>query len=54
MTIPDQLTQAATIAKEKGASQFTPRQLLSWYGYSKRGSSIVSIIRKDPRHPDFG
>jgi predicted transcriptional regulator len=59
MGIPDQINQAATIAKEKGASQFTTRQLLSWYGYSRRGSGIVATIRKDLKklavrtEPDF-
>jgi predicted transcriptional regulator len=59
MSASEQLTQAAMVAKEKNAYRTTPRELVKWFGYSRRGSWIVSIIRKDLRKlgvrtdPDF-
>jgi CBS domain-containing protein len=59
MSIPVQLTQAAATAKEKGAVPFTPRELVEWHGYSRRGSWIVAMIRKNLKtlgvrtEPDF-
>lgn len=59
MSVPAQLTQASATAKEKGAAQCTTRELLSWHGYSRRGSWIVQLIRKNLKtlavrtEPDF-
>jgi CBS domain-containing protein len=56
---PDQLTQAAEAVKRNGPVDLTARQLLGWYGFSRRGSWVVSNIRKGLKklgvrtEPDF-
>jgi predicted transcriptional regulator len=59
MSVPEALAQAAATAKERGAVACIPRQLVSWYGSSRRGSWIVAGIRRDLKklgirtEPDF-
>ncbi len=59
MSAPEQLIQVATAAKEKGPVRLSPRQLLAYYGNSRRGKYVVSGIRRDLKKlgvqtdPDF-
>ena len=59
MGIPNELTESAEAAKKTGPQQITARQLLGWYGFSRRGANKVAKIRKDLRKlgvktdPDF-
>jgi predicted transcriptional regulator len=46
MSIPEQLRTIAEKAIEsKRPQKVTPRQILSWYGYARRGSWITDVIR---------
>lgn len=57
--IPTELADAAQSVEQKKPQKLTVRQLLSWYGRSRRGSSIVALIREHLKElnletdPDF-
>lgn len=59
MKVPEQLERAAEAAKQGSSPSLTVRELLAWYGYARRGSTIVAHIRSDleglgvETEPDF-
>jgi hypothetical protein len=59
MPIPTELTLTADLAQKSGPQNITARELLQWYGFSRRGANKVARIRKDLRKlgvktdPDF-
>jgi predicted transcriptional regulator len=53
LSIPIELRQLAEVAKDKGPAELSPRQLLAFYRYSRRGSWIVSQIRRDLKKLGF-
>lgn len=59
MKIPDQLLEAAETAKANGSAEVSPRRIVKWYGWERRGSWINEVIREHLRElkvetfPDF-
>ena len=46
MKIPEQLEQAASVAREKNSYRTTPREIVGWYGGARRGPKINLVVRE--------